>query len=71
MSDAESHDIKIFTWFPGNSILEILKKICNCVGSANMRGPSTVDVFDLLLSEGLFDFEWTYALSTHVKSNFW
>ena len=26
------------TWFPGNSILEILIKICNCVGSAYMRG---------------------------------
>ena len=38
VSDAESHDIKILTWFPGNLILEILIKIYNCVGSANIRG---------------------------------
>ena len=30
--------IKILTWSPGNQILEILIKIFNCVGSANMRG---------------------------------
>ena len=36
--DAESHGIKILTRFPGNPILEILIKICNCVGYTNMRG---------------------------------
>ena len=36
--DAESHDIKILTEFPGNPILEILIKFCNCVGGNNMRG---------------------------------
>ena len=36
--DAESHDIKILTEFPGNPILEILIKFCNCVGGTNMRG---------------------------------
>ena len=29
---------KIFTKFPGNPILEILIKFCNCVGGANVRG---------------------------------
>ena len=38
VSDAESHDIKILTGFPGNPILEILMKNRNCVGSTNMRG---------------------------------
>ena len=38
VSDAESHDIKILIRFPGNRILEILIKFCNCVGSTNMRG---------------------------------
>ena len=38
VSDAESHDIKILTGFPGNLILEILMKNRNCVGSTNMRG---------------------------------
>ena len=38
MRDAESHGIKILTRFPGNPILEILIKICNCVGYTNMRG---------------------------------
>ena len=38
VSDADSRDIKILTRIPGNPILEILIKICNCVGSANMRG---------------------------------
>ena len=37
VSDAESHDIKILTRFPGNPILEILIKNRNCVGSINMR----------------------------------
>jgi len=37
VSDAESHDIKILTGFPGNPILEILIKNRNCVGSTNMR----------------------------------
>ena len=32
VSDAESHDIKILTGFPGNPILEILMKNRNCVG---------------------------------------
>ena len=36
--DAESHGIKILTRFPGNPILEILIKICNCVGYTNMHG---------------------------------
>ena len=34
---AESHDIKTLTKFPGNLILEILIKFCNCVGGTNMR----------------------------------
>ena len=38
VSDVESHDIKILTGFPGNPILEILVKIYNCVGCANMLG---------------------------------
>ena len=37
VSDAESHDIKILTGFPGNLILEVLIKNRNCVGSINMR----------------------------------
>ena len=37
VSDAESHEIKISTGFPGNPILEILIKNRNCVGSTNMR----------------------------------
>ena len=37
IGDAESHDIKILTGFPGNLILEILIKNRNCVGSTNMR----------------------------------
>ena len=36
--DAESHDIKFLTKFPGNRILEIMIKFCNCVGGTNMRG---------------------------------
>ena len=38
MKNSESDDIKILTGFPGNAILEILIKICNCVGGTNMRG---------------------------------
>ena len=38
VSDAESHDIKFLTRFPGNPFLEIMIKFCNCVGSTNMRG---------------------------------
>ena len=38
VNDADSNDIKISTLFPGNSILEISIKICNCIGSAYMRG---------------------------------
>ena len=34
----ESNDIKVLTRFPGNPVLEILIKICNCVGSTYMRG---------------------------------
>ena len=37
VSDAESHDIKILTGYPGNLILEILIKNRNCVGSTNTR----------------------------------
>ena len=37
VSDAKSHDIQILTEFPGKPILEILIKICNCVGGTNMR----------------------------------
>ena len=37
VSDAESHDIKILSGFPGIMILEILIKNLNCVGSTNMR----------------------------------
>ena len=37
VSDAESHDIKSLTVFPGNLILEVSMKISNCVGSSNMR----------------------------------
>ena len=36
--DAKSHDIKFVIKFPGNLILEILMKFCNCVGGTNMRG---------------------------------
>ena len=35
--DAESHNIKILTEFPGNPILEILVKFCDFVGGS-MRG---------------------------------
>ena len=38
VKNSESHDIKVLTWFPGNLVLEIFIKICNCVGSTNMRG---------------------------------
>ena len=38
VSDAESHDIKILTRFPGNLILEIFIENLNCVGCTNMRG---------------------------------
>ena len=45
--DAESHDIKFLTKFPGNPILEILIKFCNFVGGTNMRGcfPKQLCVF--------------------------
>ena len=38
VKNSESHDIKFITGLPGNSVLEILMKICNCVGYTNMRG---------------------------------
>ena len=38
--NAESHDIKILTAFPGKPIIEILIKNCDCVGSTKC-----VDVF--------------------------
>ena len=81
VENSESHDIKFITWFPGNPILKILIKICNCVGYTNMRRRflvkvSLIALFNCpviltLFSVGLFDFEWTYAISTHVKSHFW
>ena len=37
VKNSESRDIKILTRFPGNLILKILIKICNCVGYTNMR----------------------------------
>ena len=47
---------KIFTKFPGNPILEILIKFCNCVDGANVRGccptkvcPSTICNCPLIL----------------------
>ena len=40
----ESYDIKFITWFPGNPILKILIKICNCVGYTNMRRQFLVKV---------------------------
>ena len=42
---AESHDIKILTKFPGNLILEISIKFCNCVGGTNMRGCFLMKVY--------------------------
>ena len=45
VSNSESVDIKILTWFPGNLVLEILIKICKCVGSTNMRGRFLVKVY--------------------------
>ena len=45
VNDADSDDIKILTWFPGNSILEISIKFCNCVGSAYMRGRFFMKVY--------------------------
>ena len=38
VKNSESDDIKILTRFPGNPNLEILTKICNCVGYTNMHG---------------------------------
>ena len=38
MTDAESHDIKIFTRFGWNPILEISIKNRDCEGNTNMRG---------------------------------
>ena len=38
VSDAESHDIKILSLFPGNPSLQILIKNFKCVGGTNMRG---------------------------------
>ena len=38
VKNSESNDIKFLIGFPGNLVLEILIKICNCVGSSNMRG---------------------------------
>ena len=38
VKNSESHDMKILIQFPGNPALEILIKICNCVGSTYMRG---------------------------------
>ena len=38
VKNSESHDIHFLTWFPGNPTLELLIKICNCVGYTNMRG---------------------------------
>ena len=44
VKNSESNDIKVLTRFPGNPVLEILIKICNCVGSSNMRGWFLVNV---------------------------
>ena len=38
VKNSESNDKKVLTRFPGNPVLEILIKICNCVGSTYMRG---------------------------------
>ena len=44
VKNSESNDIKVLTRFPGNPVLEILIKICNCVGSSNMRGWFLINV---------------------------
>ena len=38
VKNSESDDIICLARFPGNAILKILIKICNCVGYTNMRG---------------------------------
>ena len=38
VKNSESDDIKSLTEFPENSVLEILIKNCDCVGSTHMRG---------------------------------
>ena len=60
VNDAESNGIKILTWFPGSSILEISIKIYYCVGSARMRRRFCMKVY-------IFDFKWPYAIWTHGK----
>ena len=50
--DAESHNIKILTKFPGNPIPKILIKIYNCVGSAKMRGRFLMKVCKIAIWNG-------------------
>ena len=38
MNRADSGDIKILDWYPGNLILKFLAEFWNCVGWINMRG---------------------------------
>ena len=38
VKDGESDDIKNLSRFPGNPVLGIVIKICNCVGSTHIRG---------------------------------
>ena len=45
VNDSESNDIKILTGFLGSSILEIMIKIYNCVGSAKMCGRIFMKVY--------------------------
>ena len=44
VKNSESYDIKFLTRFPGNSALEILIKILNCVDCTKMRGRIFVKV---------------------------
>ena len=51
VSDAESNGVKLLARFPGNTTLEILIKIHNCVGSTNMRGRFLMKVCRVITPE--------------------
>ena len=66
VKNSESNDIKFITGFPGNSVLEILIKICNCVGGTNMRGfflmkQCLIAVFNCPVILGCF-LMWVYLI---------
>ena len=76
MDCADSGDMKIFAWFPGNSILKFLVEFWNCVVTSICVGGFEYKFSKLLISlfrtfcltyYRLLDFDRTYAILTHVK----